>query len=84
MVKQSHITLNTNYILIPMMCDSAYKRLSSYALNGSIAHLDGATEMHLMDSSIDMCEVDQSLALNNSISMIMVVHVEMDLIELPT
>jgi len=35
-----------------------------------------------MDLPIDMCEVEQSLTLNNSISIIMVVHVEMDLIEL--
>jgi len=37
-----------------------------------------------MDSPLDMREVEQSLALNNSISMMMVVHIEMDLMELPT
>ena len=67
-----------------MACNSASERLSSNALNGSIARWGGATERHLMDSSIDMCEVEQNLAFNNSISMLMVVHVEMDLMELPT
>jgi len=39
--------------------------------------------MHLMDSSIDMCEVAQNLALKNFMSMIMEVYVKMDLMELP-
>ena len=39
--------------------------------------------MHLMDSSIDMCEVEQNFTLNNFISVIMEVYVQMDLMELP-
>ena len=58
MVKQSHIGLNMHYISIPMACNSASERLSSNALNGSIARWGGATERHLMDSPIDMCEVE--------------------------
>jgi len=49
---------------ISMVCSSAFERLNSYALSGPIAHWGGATEMHLMDSLIDMCEVEQTLALN--------------------
>ena len=67
MVKRSHIGLNMSYISIPMSYSSASKRLTSYTLNGSIAHWGGATEMHLMDSPLDMCEVEQSLDLNISI-----------------
>ena len=40
--------------------------------------------MHLMDSPLDTSEVEQYCAPNDSIAMIMVVHVEMDLMELPT
>jgi len=53
--------------LHPLAYSSASERLSSYTLNGSIAHWGGATEMHLMDSPLDMCEVEQSLDLNISI-----------------
>ena len=84
MVKRSHIGLNMHYISIPIACSSASERLSSYALHGTIAHWGGATETHSKDSPIDLCEVEQSLTLNNSISMMMVVNVEMDLMELPT
>ena len=84
MVKQSHIGFNMYYISIPMAYSNVYEILCSYALNGSIAHWGGATEMHLIDSLLDMCEVEQNLAHNNFISMIIVVHVEIDLIELPT
>ena len=83
MVKQSHIGLNVHYISIPMVYSSASERLSSYALNKTIAHWLGPTEMQLMDSPIDICEVKPNLALDNFISMIMVVYVEMDLKELP-
>jgi len=62
----------------------AYKRFSSYTFNGSIARWGGVTEIYLMDSPIDSCEVEQSLALNDFISVIMAVYVEMDLMELPT
>ena len=68
MVKRSHIGLNTHYISIPVAYSNAPQRLSSYTLNGSIARSGGAIETHLMDSAIDMCEVEQSLSLNNSIS----------------
>ena len=69
-----------------MMCGtgSAYKRLSSYALNGSIARLGGDIETHLMDLPLDICEVEQHYTLNDSIVMFMLVHVEMNLMELPT
>ena len=40
--------------------------------------------MHLMDSPLDTSEVKQYFTLNDSIAMVMVVHVEMDLMELPT
>jgi len=40
--------------------------------------------MHLIDSPIDVCEAEQNLALNDSISMSMVVYVEMDLMKLST
>ena len=83
MVKRSHIGLNMHYIVITIVYSSASERLSSYALNRSIAQWDGANKTHLMDSPIDMCEVEQNLALNSSLSMIMVVHVKMDLMELP-
>jgi len=66
-----------------MTYDSAFERLSSYAPNGCMACWGGAIETHLMDSPLDMCEVEQNLALNNSISMIMVVYFEMDLMKLP-
>ena len=62
-----------------MAYSGASERLKSYALNGSIARWGGTTETHLMDSLIGMREVEQNLNLNNSISMIMVVHVDMDL-----
>jgi len=39
--------------------------------------------MHLMDSPLDMCEVDQNPALYDFISMIIVVHVKMNLVKLP-
>jgi len=66
MVKRSHVDLNMHYISIRMAHSSAFERLSSYALNRSIALWGGATETHLMDSLIDMCKAKQSLTLNNS------------------
>ena len=66
------------------MCVSAYERLSFYALNGSIARWGGVIEMHLMDSQVGISEVEWYYTLNNSITMITVAHVEMDLMELPT
>ena len=84
MVKQSHIGLNMHYISIHMVYNSASERLSTYALNGSIGHQAAATKTHLMDSPNDMHEVKQNIALNNSISMIVVVHVVMDLMKFPT
>ena len=83
MVKRSHIGLNMHYISIPMAYSSAFERLRSYVLNGSIARSGGAIKMHLMDSSLDMGEVEQNSTLKIFISMTMVVHVEMDLMELP-
>jgi len=50
-----------------MAYSSASERLSSYAFNGSVACRGGVTKTHLMDSLIDMCKVEQSLALNDSI-----------------
>ena len=38
--------------------------------------------MHLIDSPPDTSEVEQHYALNNSIAIIMVVHVKIDLIKL--
>jgi len=67
-----------------MTCGSAYERLSSYAINGSIACWGSAVEMHLMDSLLNTCDVELYCALNDSIAMVMVVHVEMELMELPT
>ena len=84
MVKQSHIILNTHYILTSVTCGSAYERLSLYALNESIARWGGGIEMHYMDSPLDTSEVEQYSAFNDSIAMVMVVHVEMDLMELLT
>jgi len=49
-VKQSHIRLTMNYIFIPMAYGSAFKRLSSYAFNGSIRTCGGAIKTLLMDS----------------------------------
>jgi len=65
-----------------MTYDSASNRLSSYTLNGSIAHWGGVIETHLMDSPLDKCKVEYD-TLNNSITVIMMAHIEMDLIELP-
>jgi len=67
-----------------MMCGSSYERLSSYTLNGSIACWGDAIEMHLMNSPLNTCEVEDHCALNDSITMVMVVHVEMDFMKLPT
>ena len=67
-----------------MTCGNAYERLSFYALNGSIAHWRGAIEIHLMDSLLDTSEVEQHYALNSSTTMIMVIHIKMDLMELLT
>ena len=83
MVKRNRIILNMHYIAIPMMCGSVYERLTFYAFNGSVAYCGGAIEMHLMDSRLGTSEIDQFYALNNSIAMIMVVYVEMDLMKLP-
>jgi len=83
MVKRRHIILNMQYILTTMTCGSAYERWTFYALNEFIAHWVGAIEMHLMDSLLDTSEVEQYSALNDSIAMVMVIHVETDLIELP-
>ena len=71
--------LNTHYILDPMTCGSAYERLSFYTLNESIAHWGGAIQMHLMDSPLGTSEVEQYFALNDSIAIVMMVDVEMDL-----
>jgi len=40
--------------------------------------------MQLMDSSLDTSEVELHYAFNNFIAMIMVVHVDKDLMELPS
>ena len=42
------------------------------------------SEKHLMNSLFDDCEVELYYALNNSIAIVMVVYVEIDLMELPT
>jgi len=84
MVKRSHIILNTHYILTPMTWSSAYERLSFYTLNESIACWGSAIERHLMDSPLDTTEVEQYYTLNDSIAVVMVAHVEMDLIKLST
>jgi len=67
-----------------MMWGSVYKRLSSYDFNGFIAYSGSAIEMHLMNSLLITREVEQHCTLNDSVAMIMVVHVEMDLMKLPT
>ena len=83
MVKQSHISLKMHDISIHMVYSSDSKRLRSYTLSGSIPCWGDANEMHLIDSPLHMCEAKQNPALNNFVSMIMVFHVEMDLMELP-
>jgi len=62
-VKGSCIGLEMHYISIPMAYSIISERLSSYALNRSIARWRGATETHLMDSPIDICEVYKILLL---------------------
>jgi len=56
-----------------MTCSSAYERLSFYVLNGCIVRSSGVIERHLVDSPLNTCEIKQHHALNNSITMIMVV-----------
>ena len=67
-----------------MMFGSAYERSSAYALNEFIGHWNGAIEMHLMNSLTDIREAEQHNAFNNFIVMTMMVHIEIDLMELPT
>jgi len=55
-----------------------------YALNGSRVHWAGAVEMHFMDPRLGTSKVELHYAFNNSIAMIMPVHVEADLMGLPT
>jgi len=72
-VQQSHIGLKIHYTSISMANSSAFKRCTSYATKGSMARWAGATKTHLIDSSLDVYDVKQNLALNNFISMIVVV-----------
>jgi len=84
MVKRSHISLNMHYIPIPTMYNCVSKRLRSYAFNVCITYWGNVIETHLMDSPLAMCEAEQNPALKNFITMIMLVHVEIDLMELST
>lgn len=61
-----------------------FERVSFYGLNGFITRYEGAIEMHLIDLSLVICEVEQNPTHINSISMIMLVHFETNLRELST
>jgi len=73
----------SNEVVLFSTCTTFSSYEACYALNGSIACWSGAIEMHLNDSPLDTNEVGQHCAFNNSVAMILVVHVKMDLMELP-